>query len=164
MVRWPCSCWWEECSKWAKSKKNRLISRHHRIYQEQQRFHDAEILANIRNNFHAASAENVHNQVDNNDNHHVANDPQPVGNPPDIPGAGCKCLLPQPLPMRHPQTLSEQQSAAREEFIWWSLQEIRHMNTTCNALEDGIWIANHITVFESCMGISNNRITCVLVL
>ncbi len=34
------------------------------------------ILANIRNNFDAASAENVLNQVNNNDNHNMANDPQ----------------------------------------------------------------------------------------
>jgi len=42
----------------------------------------------IRNNVDAAPAENVHNQINNNDNHHVANDPQPVGVPPNIPGDG----------------------------------------------------------------------------
>ena len=46
-------------------------------------------------------------------------------------------------------------------FIWWSLQEIRHMNTTCNALKKGIRIADYATVSESCMGISNNRIGCI---
>ncbi len=47
----------------------------------------------------------------------MADDPQqPVGVPPDIPGAGRQRLLPQPLPTRHPQTLSEQRSAAREEL------------------------------------------------
>jgi hypothetical protein len=45
----------------------------------------------------------------------MANDTQPVGIPPDIPGAGRQRLLPQPLPTRRPQTLSEEQSAAREE-------------------------------------------------
>jgi hypothetical protein len=80
--------------------------------QTQQRINeDADILASIRNNGDVASAENVHYQINNNDNHHVADDPQPVGVPPD----GRQCLLPQPLPMRRPQTLSEQQSAAREE-------------------------------------------------
>ena len=34
-------------------------------------------------------------------------------------------------------------------FTWW---EIRETNTTCKALKDGIWIAVHITVFDSCMG------------
>jgi hypothetical protein len=117
MARWPCSCTWEECTRWAQSNGHRLRSQHYRTYQEQQRFHDAEILANIRNNFDAASAGNVHNQVNNNDNHDMADDPQrPVGVPPDIPGAVCQRSLPQPFPTRRPQTLSEQQSAAREEL------------------------------------------------
>ncbi len=74
---------------------DRLCSRHYRTYQERQRFHDVEILANIRNNFDADSAENVHNQVNNNDNHDMADDPQrPVGVPPDILGAGRQRLLP----------------------------------------------------------------------
>ncbi len=42
----------------------------------------------IRNNVDAAPAENVHNQINNNDNHHVANDSQPVGVLPNIPGDG----------------------------------------------------------------------------
>ena len=47
-------------------------------------------------------------------------------------------------------------------IIWWTLQEIRHMNTTCNALEDGIWIADHVTISQSCMGIGrNNRSTWI---
>ncbi len=76
MARWPCSCTWEECTRWAQSNGHRLCSRHYTTYQERQRFHDAEILANIRNNFDVASAENVHNQVNNNDNHDMADDPQ----------------------------------------------------------------------------------------
>jgi hypothetical protein len=40
---------------------------------------DAEILASIRNNGNAASAENVHNQTNYSDNHPVADDPQLVG-------------------------------------------------------------------------------------
>ena len=56
MARWPCSCTWEECTRWAQSNGHRLCSQHYRTYQEQQRFHDAKILANIRNNFDAASA------------------------------------------------------------------------------------------------------------
>ena len=89
MARWPCSCTWEECTNLAQSNGQRICSGHYRTYQERQRFHDAEILANIRNNFDATSAENVHNQVNNNDNHHMADDPQrPVGVLPDIPGAG----------------------------------------------------------------------------
>ncbi len=88
------------------SNGHRLCSRHYRTYQERQRFHDAKILANIRNNFDVASAENLHNQVNNNDNHYMADDPQqPVGVPPDIPGAGRQYLLPQPLPTQRPQTL-----------------------------------------------------------
>ncbi len=37
-----------------------------------------DIIGHIRNdnNFDAASAENVHNQVNNNDNHDMADDPQ----------------------------------------------------------------------------------------
>ncbi len=47
-------------------------------------------------------------------------------------------------------------------FIWWTSQEIRHTNTTCNAPEDGIWIADHVTICQSCVGISrNNRSTWV---
>jgi hypothetical protein len=42
----------------------------------------------FRNNVDAPPAENVHNQINNNDNHHVADDPQPVGVPPNIPGDG----------------------------------------------------------------------------
>ena len=86
---------------------------HFTYYKQTQRRinEDAEILASIRNNGDAASAGNVHNQINNNDNHHVADDPQPVWVPPN----GRQCLLPQPLPMQRPQTLSEQQSAAREE-------------------------------------------------
>ena len=38
-------------------------------------------------------------------------------------------------------------------FTWW---EIRETNTTCKALKDGIWIAVHITVFDSCMGTKIN--------
>ena len=113
MARWSCSCTWEECHRWAQSNGHRLCLQHIPYYkQTQQRINeDVEILASIRSNGDAASAENVHNQINNNDNHHVADDPQPVGVSPD----GCQSLLPQPLPMRRPQTLSEQQSAAREE-------------------------------------------------
>ena len=36
-------------------------------------------------------------------------------------------------------------------FIWWTPQEISKISTTCNALEDGIRIANDICVDESCI-------------
>jgi hypothetical protein len=114
MARWPCSCRWEICPRWAQSNGHRLCARHFTHYQEareQRRFNDAEILASIRNNDDVASVENIHNRINNNDNHPVADDPQLVGIPPD----GRQHLLPRPNPMRHPQTLSEQQSAAREE-------------------------------------------------
>jgi hypothetical protein len=74
-----------------------MCARHFTHYQEareQRRFNDAEILACIRNNGDAASAENLHNQINNNDNHPMADDPQPVGIPPN----GRQRLLPQPHP------------------------------------------------------------------
>jgi hypothetical protein len=92
----------------------RLCSRHFKHYDKARtrlRINDAEILASIRNNGDAASAENVYNRINNNDNCHVADDHQPVGILPD----GHQRLLPRPHPTRRPQTLSEQQSAAREE-------------------------------------------------
>jgi hypothetical protein len=36
-------------------------------------------------------------------------------------------------------------------FIWWTPQEISKITTTCNALDDGIRIADEATVAESCM-------------
>ncbi len=39
-------------------------------------------------------------------------------------------------------------------FIWWTLQEVSiiiQIRTTCNALEDGIRIADDICVDESCV-------------
>ena len=36
-------------------------------------------------------------------------------------------------------------------FIWWTLQEISKITTTCNALDDGIRIADEATFLESCM-------------
>ena len=99
MAKWPCRQ--ENCTRWAQSNGRRLCARHNSLYlyQLQQNLNDAEVLTSIRNNFNAAPAENVHNQINNNDNHHVADDPQPVGILPD----GCQCLLPQPLPLQHPQ-------------------------------------------------------------
>ena len=91
MAKWKCSCTWEECSKWAQSNGRRLCARHFTFYDSLARRRinvDAEILVSIRNNVDAAPAENVHNQINNNDNHHVADDPQPVGVPPNIPGDG----------------------------------------------------------------------------
>ncbi len=34
-------------------------------------------------------------------------------------------------------------------FAWWTQKEFRQMSTTCNYLEDGIWIADDISVLES---------------
>ena len=45
----------------------------------------------------------------------MADNPQPVGVLPDIPGDRCQRLLPWSLPVQRPETLSEQQSAVREE-------------------------------------------------
>jgi hypothetical protein len=36
-------------------------------------------------------------------------------------------------------------------FIWWTLQEISNITTTCNALDDGIRVAHEATVAEFCM-------------
>jgi hypothetical protein len=36
-------------------------------------------------------------------------------------------------------------------FIWWTLQEITKITTTCNALDDCIGIADEATFLESCM-------------
>ncbi len=36
-------------------------------------------------------------------------------------------------------------------FIWWTLQEISKITTTCNALDDGITIADEATFLESWM-------------
>jgi hypothetical protein len=36
-------------------------------------------------------------------------------------------------------------------FIWWTLQEISKITTTCNVLDDDIRIAHEATVVESCM-------------
>jgi hypothetical protein len=40
-------------------------------------------------------------------------------------------------------------------FIWWTPQEISKMNTTSNALEDGIRIAGDVSVDESCICIGS---------
>lgn len=107
MVRWKCICTWEaqECPRWAQSNGHRLCQRHFKLlvqvqtrvrisdaeilaqYQaawEGQRLNDAEILASFGNNGGAASAENVHNRINNNDNLHVDDDPQPAGIPQDV--------------------------------------------------------------------------------
>ncbi len=34
-------------------------------------------------------------------------------------------------------------------FVWWTQYEFRQMNTACNYLEDGIWIADDVRVDES---------------
>jgi hypothetical protein len=49
-------------------------------------------------------------------------------------------------------------------FIWWTLQEISKITTTCNALNDGIRIAHEATVAESCMCIVNPCISssCII--
>jgi hypothetical protein len=91
MVRtiWPCRCDWEAqpCPRWAQSNKNGLCARHF-TYDENRRLNNVAILANIRHNSNAAPAENnVHNQVNNNENRHVADETQPVMAPPEILGA-----------------------------------------------------------------------------
>jgi hypothetical protein len=108
MVRWKCICTWEaeRCQRWAQSNGHRLCQQHFKLlvqvqngarisdaeileqYQtawgRQTRLDDAEILASFRNNGGAAPAENVHNRINNNDNLHVDDDPQPAGIPQDV--------------------------------------------------------------------------------
>jgi hypothetical protein len=43
-------------------------------------------------------------------------------------------------------------------FIGWTLQEISKITTTCNALDDGIRIADEATFPESCMFVVNTYI------
>jgi hypothetical protein len=49
-------------------------------------------------------------------------------------------------------------------FVCWTLQEIRKITTTCNALGDGISIVDEATVAESCMCVVNTYISssCIL--
>ncbi len=39
-------------------------------------------------------------------------------------------------------------------FAWWTQKEFRQMNTICNYLEDGIWIADNVSVEESSISIA----------
>ena len=49
-------------------------------------------------------------------------------------------------------------------FIWWTLQEISTLTTTCNALDNGIRIAHEATVAESfiCVGDMYISSSCII--